>query len=232
MSLGASVQGSRERRGVIFPVNDEGQWELSQACTGKGHWSRSASWKAAWFRALKDGREEMGKAYFQSKRQECETGQPGCELPSCTPCLKLPWGYLQSVLISSLVSFSASSPRTAVSVPSPPFYPNFHKLSLSACKIRKKQEKVSRRKSLTKPAGRKSTAKSKHRLASGLHQHLLGGFSWDLGMHILHCRWVGYVPILRLILLAFLRLRERKLKLRRMGSEKHERRHNGRTGAI
>lgn len=51
-------------------------------------------------------------------------------------------------------------------------------------------------------------------------------------MHILHCRWVGYVPILRLILLAFLRLRERKLKLRRMGSEKHERRHNGRTGAI
>lgn len=37
-------------------------------------------------------------------------------------------------------------------------------------------------------------------------------------MHILHCRWVGNVPILRLILLAFLRLRERELKLRRMGS--------------
>lgn len=132
--------------------------------------------------------------------------------------LKLPWGYLQSVLISSSVSFSVSSPRTTVSVPSLPFYPNFHKLSPSAWKTRKKQEKVSRRKSLAKPADRKSTARSKHRLASGLCQHLLGGFSWDLGMQILRCRGVGYVAILWLTLLVFLRLQERKFKLRRMRS--------------
>lgn len=168
----------------------------------------SEFWKMAW------------KEWGRSTVQETEMWDWAAWMwaPIVHSMLKLPWGYLQSVLIFSSASFSVSSPRTSVSVPSLPFYPNFHKLSLSACKTRKKQEKVSRRKSLAKPAGRKSTTRSKHRLTSGLRQHLLGGFSWDLGMQILHCRWVGNVPILWLTLLAFLRLQERKLKLRRMGS--------------
>lgn len=29
--------------------------------------------------------EEKGKASFQSKNKECETGQLGCELQSCSP---------------------------------------------------------------------------------------------------------------------------------------------------
>lgn len=78
------------------------------------------------------------------------------------------------MIISSLVSLSASSLRSVVSAPSPPFFPSSRTLltPLSACKPR---EKVRKRKKSAKPAGR--LARDRQSWASALGELLLGGFS-------------------------------------------------------
>lgn len=119
------------------------------------------------------------------------------------------------MIIFSLLSLSASSLRSVVSAPSLPFSPSSHTLltPLSACKTR---EKVRKRKKPAKPAGRLS--RGRQSWVSALGELLLGGLSGNLGVCIPHCRGVGDVPILRLIWLAFLRLQERKNRLRRVWS--------------
>lgn len=65
-------------------MDDEGTVRDCLPAQARDHGVSQLNWKALCFTALKAGMEEKGKASFQSKSKECETGQLGGELQSCS----------------------------------------------------------------------------------------------------------------------------------------------------
>lgn len=127
----------------------KGQQEtLLLAGTGRGTQSGSGHGRAGWRR--------RGRPRGSPRARNARQASLG-ELQSCSPGSNPPWGWPQRALIFSLVSPSASFPRSAVSAPSPPFSPSSRKplTPLSACDTREKgRGKMSKRKKPAKPAGR------------------------------------------------------------------------------
>lgn len=143
------------------------------ACRG-GPCSRSAGLESVLGHSTESWHGRQGQGFLPVQEQGMLDRPAGMWAPVLQPRFNPRKGYLQCMIIFSLVSLSAFSLTSVVSAPSPPFSPSSHRLltPLSACKTR---EKVRKRKKPVKPAGR--LVRGRQSWASALGELLLGGFS-------------------------------------------------------